>query len=598
MVPDGRPNPPRRQRSCGILRPNGTRSTGSARPGARDEGQEAPLPALDSHRTPMWAAPTARALTGLLGVVLVLAAAPTPVVSGPRPPLSAYTGVAGPWSPPPPHVGADFATHPFTPEPGVEGTWVIGPQLLPLEMTIEQDVVDRFGRDAVRQALATWNNVPGSRFGVEVAGTADTGADRRRRDHVNRVFLDRTMCAERYLARAHLFPDYSEVREGTLVSWVNEVDIGICERLTPDRLGDVMAHELGHVAGLGHLCDMGDACWDPRMAQENRCRIMSPASYDCQEPQIGDRSGLVHLHPVAPRVAGADAVELAAAASRVTHPRPRSASTVVMVAQDADPDLQAAAGAAAARADAPLLVTDGTCTDGPDGEALNRVAAVGATVLIVGPMPGRCQDALAGWELPADHVPDLDALTERWLEHSSTRQVVLVPHAASSGDHIAVSALAAPVAAALDAPIIPTDPRELTSHGLLSRIERPGVVIVAGGPALVHRAVTDELQQLGWRVRRLQAVTRAQLGVKLARMRDAFPMGSLTPIIVADDAVSAGATGLAAHLRAPLLPTGDRLDPRVQEMLEAHAQAAAVAAPWRLVPREIQGAVARAVDRG
>lgn len=538
-------------------------------------------------------------LTAALTVALTLATSPSPLVSGPRPAVSTHVPIGDRTTPPRPHVDVRFVTHPYRSPSGVAGVWKVTERALPLEFTVQRDVVERYGLDAVREGLTSWNATKGSDFALSVGNVSDEEMDHRRRDGVNRVFLDRRTCGERFLARAHLFTADSEVRGDSAVSWVEEVDVGICERLAPERLPWVLRHEVGHIVGLGHLCDYGSECWLPEMSPDNHCRVMSPASYLCQELTAADRDGLVYLHPKVPRVAGTDTTGTAAAASYLEFPAVQRAPQVVATALEAPPDLQAAAAVLAAAMGAPHLVVDDECTDGPDGRELNRVAAEQATVLLVGEVTDRCaQNLEGGWLLQVERLPDIARVNERLVGViGQPHTVVVVPRHAETDTGVPASVLAAPVAAALGAPLIVTDPAELSDE--LDRYPDVTVAIALGSKITLRQGVTDALLERGIRVRRIAATNRLTLATKIAQMRDVFGFAPIRAIITAerDPADHAAVATLAAQRRAAVIPVQDRTSTRAFDLLESRVGDALVVGDHRAVPTSVQIDASRRLDR-
>lgn len=542
-------------------------------------------------------------LTAALTVALTLATSPSPLVSGPRPAVSTHDPVGDRTTPPRPHVDVRFVTHPYRSASGVPGVWKVTERALPLQFTVQRDVVDRYGLEAVREGLGSWNATRGSDFALDVIAVSDEEMDHRRRDGVNRVFLDRRTCGDRFLARAHLFTADSEVRGDSAVSWVEEVDIGICERLAPERLPWVLRHEVGHIVGLGHLCDYGSECWLPDMSPDNQCRVMSPASYLCQELTAADRDGLVYMHPKVPRVAGTDTTGTAAAASYLEFPAVQRAPQVVATALESPPDLQAAAAVLAAAMGAPHLVVDDECTDGPDGRELNRVAAEDATVLLVGDVTNRCaQNLEGGWLLQVERLPDIARVNERLVGViGQPDTVVIVPRHAETDTGVPASVLAAPVAATLGAPLIVTDPAELSQDATdeLDRYPDATVAIVLGSRITLRSTVTDALLERGVRVRRIAATNRLTLATKIAEMRDVFGFAPIRAVITAERGSNdhAAVATLAAQRRAAVIPVRDRTSTRAFDLLESRVGDALVVGDRRTVPTSAQIDASRRLDR-
>lgn len=542
-------------------------------------------------------------VTAALTVGLMVAATPSPLVSGPRPAVSTRATIGDRTTPPPPHVDVRFVTLPFETPTGVPGVWKLTDRSLPLSFVVEREVADRYGLEVIRGALTSWNATDGSDFAITISAVVEDDVDRRRRDGISRVFLDRTSCGERFLARAHLYESNTEVRGPHSVAWVEEIDVGICERLSRERVAWVLRHEVGHIIGLGHLCDYGSDCWLPEMSPDNHCRVMSPASYLCQELTAADRDGLVYMHPRVPRVDGADPTGTAAAASYLEFPAVQQAPKVIATSHEASPDLQAAAGVLAAALGAPHLVVDDDCTDGPDGRELNRVAAEGATVTLVGEVSRRCEQNLnGGWLLEVDRLESLAAVNERFAEVAgSPRTVVVVPRHDPNDPGMPVSVLAAPVAAALSAPIVVTDHTALSDDaaGELDRYPDAKVAVVLGSVISVRSAVTDALAERGFRIRRLDATDRFRLAEKVTEMRDVFGFAPLRAILAAEKHLSdaAAVATLAAQRRAAVVPIGDRQSRRALDLVEERVGEALIVGDRWDVTTSVQLDASRSLDR-
>lgn len=543
----------------------------------------------------------------LVVVGLLVAARPAPIASGPRPPVDRGSAIADRTTPPLPHVDERFATLPFLDDVGRPGTWVLADAVKPLRMVVEREVADRYGVDGVGRALEQWNATPGSTFSVGLTGIADDGVDRKLRDGVNRVFLDRAQCGDRFLARAHLHTAEVEVRDGRPVAWVTEVDIGVCERLTPDLLAPVMRHELAHVAGVGHLCEPDEECWTPQMGADNRCRLMATAAYPCQEPQPADEEALAYLHPRVPRVTAADPVGTVAAVSLLTFPRTGAEPRVFVTSGDAPVPLRAAAAVLAGIEGAPHLVAGRDCTVGPAGAELNRLAAVDATVVLVGEVPRRCEDELrVGWQLDVERLPDVGAVTHAIAANTAggPTRLVVVPAAQGADRGIPDVVLGVPPAIGLGAPLV------AAGDGELRRIVRDvvdafpsitGVVVLDSGRAIAPGRVAALEQELGVRVRHIAGSDSLELALKVSRMRDVFGTGPVAPVLVAADrpADAVSAAHLAAATGGPIVPvfTGPAApDVRVAGFLAEDADGGYIVGGHSGIDGDLQVRLSRAVD--
>lgn len=515
-----------------------------------------------------------RTVAALTLAAATLAGSPSPVASGPRPVLTGTASVADRWQPPAVQVDDRFATLPFHDAQGRAGTWVVADSRLPLKLVLEREVVDRFGEQALRDGLEVWNGVPGSRFGVEVVGVVVQHHTSKRRDGVSRVFVDRTDCDGDYLARAHLYPREVVERHGRLGVFIEEVDIGICERMGADRLAGVLRHELGHVAGLGHLCDPGEECHVPEMGHDNRCRVMFPAAYSCQEPTFGDEMGLMHLYPALPRLPSGNLGYATAAASFAIHASPRSVDRAVLVARTAAPRLQLEGALLAGLRGVPMLAVGGNCTTGATGEELNRVLQVHASVTLVGDVDEACVVELThGWELETEYLSDEHAVVETILaEHPDPTHAVVV---AEGDEALAETVLALPTAVRLRAPLLRADASGLTEHARQVLEATPSIrtVLIVGSAFRTSRQTESDLLDLGLSPRRIEATDRAATAVAVRRDHLERDPGADHVVLTTtdrDDLLAAGV--LAARTGWPVLFTApESLDARVSAALAGSA---------------------------
>ncbi|MBW3621615.1 MAG: hypothetical protein KY461_15335, partial [Actinobacteria bacterium] len=509
---------------------------------------------------------------------LMVAARPSHIASGPRPPVHRASAVADLTMPPLPQVDERFVTLPFHDELGRPGTWVIPDAVKPLQMVVEREVADRFGLDAVGRSLEQWNDTPGSTFSVVLAGITNAGVDRKLRDGVNRVFIDRRECGSRFLARAHLHPAEVEIRGGRPVAWVTEVDIGVCERLPAELLSAVMRHEIAHVAGLGHQCQPGEECWTPQMGTDNRCRVMATAAYPCQDRTTEDDEALAYLHPRLPRVAGADPAATVAAVSALAFPEVGRQPRVLLTDAEAPVPLRAAASVLAGLESVPHLVTGPDCTTGRVGAELNRLASVDATVVLVGDVARSCEDDLrVGWELEVERLADVADVTRAIAELTTAgpTRLVVVPAEGADAAGVPDATIAVPAAIGLGAPLVVAGEGELTGvvRDVLADVPSiTGLVVLGSGHSVSPADVAELADVTGLRVRHIAASDGLELAVKVTRMRDVFGHGPVSPVLVA--ANRPGDALVATHLAAagghPIVPIFTGLagpDVRVAEFL-------------------------------
>jgi hypothetical protein len=537
----------------------------------------------------------------LLALVHIAALNPTPLAGDPRPPLGPVSDTAR-FVPPHPVTSEAFATFPVRGPGGEPGLWLLPRDTVPLRFQVEEEVVERFGLDAIEDAVAVFNDVPGTRFGAEVVGRLDERVDERRRDGVNRIFLDRQGCGERYLARAHLWSDPIRVRHGMAVRDVREVDIGLCERLDPADLGTVVRHELAHIAGLDHLCDPGEDCHRPGMGEDNQCRILFPRMHACQELERGDLDGLVHLYPTLPRAGGGDARSTAARVSRVAHPVPRSALRAVVTAHDAPTSRQVLSATLAGHLELPHVLVDADCTAGPDGDALNHLLALTGTVTAVGEIPDTCRTALErAWQLEVEQLGTTAEVVEEMVRAigGAPTRLVVAPSPGSARD-LPLSAVAAPAAVALEAPLVVLADDDRAEPVLDALRDHPtiGEVLLVGTTADVPTDVLTEIAEADVSVRRVSGRETARVTERLAdlpALRRHHPLG----VAVTGDAHpehAAAGVSLAAAVDGLLLPVSDPPTGRQLSLLDERFSRGAVVGGLQAINSPTQRALSRAVD--
>jgi hypothetical protein len=544
------------------------------------------------------------AVAGIVALVHLLTAGASPIADGPRDPLPATT-VPDRWTPPLPTTDERFATFPLVGPQNQPGLWVLPSSKVPLSFVVEQEVLDRFGEDVVRSAIESWNDTPGSRFGATIGRVVDVGIEERRRDGVHRIFFDRRSCGGRYLARAHLWPGELVVRDGRAARYIDEVDLGLCDRLRPEQVASVIRHELGHIAGLDHLCDEGEECHRPGMAADNTCRVMSPRAHPCQEPTQGDRDGLVHLHPRLPRVAGGDARTTSASASLATHPTRRASLRAVITPYDADPDLRVAGAALAGHLGAPHLLVDDQCTTGPAGRALDRVIAIAGTVHAVGPVDEACLATLRGaWALRVEHHPDVGAVRDRTVEHVSIvdrppAQILVAPGPQSGADELLASVVV-PAAVAARAPLVlledVEDPRPVLD--LLDTEDRVTEITLVGDLGAVPLTTQLALANAGAHVRRVPAADAGEAVLALLELPHLWGSGPYAAVLASaahPDHVL-GAVGVAVAEGGVVLPIDEPLRPAHEALLRDRVDRGAIVGGVAAVGVDRQITLSRLVD--
>ncbi|MFA9446201.1 hypothetical protein [Egicoccus sp. AB-alg6-2] len=549
-----------------------------------------------------------RLLAALVIVVFALAhlafVVATPLAGGPRTPVASYAA-AERWTPSPPLRDARFATFPFVAADGSTGLWVLPSSAVPLQFVVEREVIERFGDDEVRAAVEVWNDTPGSRFGATVTRMVDAGVDERRRDNVNRIFMDRRSCGGRYLARAHMWPGEAVARDGVIARYVNEVDLGLCDRLRPEQLANVVRHELGHIAGLDHLCDEDEDCWDPAFAPDNTCRIMSPRAHPCQEVSSGDLDGLVHLHPRLPRASGSDGRSTSASVAFATHPTPRSAMTVVISPYDAEPAFRIAAATLAGHLGAPHILVDEDCTAGPDGRALDRVLTVAGRTLAVGPVAPNCLGTLRGaWAAEVEELPTTAAAEDRVVEVLRERgeppEQLFVASLGAPSRGTPVAAVAATAAVALGAPLTFVADQEDAAQAQRLLDANPEIrqVVLVADTASAGLRVVLALSGDGVTVRRISASDAPAAAEALAVAPGLALPRPLPAVIASTDHPehTIPAISLAAAFGGLLVPVESPLRDAHVGLLRDHVDDGAIVGGRNAITTERQMALSRLVD--
>lgn len=311
--------------------------------------------------------------------------------------LATQTGENG-HAPPPPSPGGDYVTA------FIQGrATVVSDAALPWQVWLDPDLLAVHDEAIIRASLAAWDGTAGSRWATEVLGVQPGGNEV---DDRSTIFLEKE-CVGLTTANAYVHP-YGAIpseRYGSPATYVAEADIGICPFVSsPEELARAIRHEVGHVMGLAHLCDVGDVCWTEFMGSgpSSGCRTMFWEARPCQDSITErDRLAAVDLYPTVRPLTGPGPAWASARASFALWPDGTARAAVVIPTEGggAGPPAAALAG----RLDAPLLVsppTDGSCLAPVVLEELARVLARRGTLVLVGDgFATGCEALARAWDL-------------------------------------------------------------------------------------------------------------------------------------------------------------------------------------------------------
>jgi hypothetical protein len=487
---------------------------------------------------------------------------------------------------------------------GTHVPYLVPDTALPLRYHVDERLVERFGLETMTSAMAQWDGIPGSRWATEFVAVTSTPERRLRSDGTSLVFL-REDCRPNFLGgafwnstpgAAHL-----DARYGTAALYSSQIDIGICHNVTSiGGMRAVLAHEIGHMMGMAHLCEPGEICWQPALDEpDRRCRVMFYRFGPCRSG-VGEREhdAARHLYPTLPRLYGPTVAETSARASYATT-WTHTAGRVVVASLDGSAYAGPLAVALAGVHGAPLLLADpdpDACMTGPAAAELTRAADNPATVTLVGTWPERCEDALAPWDLHVERVEEevaddasptattatlsvrvAEAVTEARRSRGELPESALLVVADGEDPSLFDAAAAAAVAGGRGVPLLLTEAAGLSEPVARWLSEHPTVrrVQVVGEHDAISGEILTDLTELGLFVVRVPGRDNVERALRLAERERPFgegagagdavvvaPAGALPEAIVA--------AGVAARIGAPLLMTTPDAHRGVVDWLERH----------------------------
>lgn len=454
---------------------------------------------------------------------------------------------------------------------------LIGDAALPWAYQLDPAVVERLDEATIHAAVRQWDDVLGSRWASQFVGHAP---GRGSADGHSTIFL-KPDCTGLTTANTYLFTDggLSVERYGTTGTQIREADIGICPRVQDnDTLFRAIRHEVGHVLGLGHLCNPGDDCWVDEMGPgPHECRVMYWQDRPCQTDLTeDDRLAVRTLYPTLRPLSGQRTDDTLARSSFARFDD-ASAPVAVVMATDASSGVAPSAAAMAGRLGGPFLQATpepGQCLTGPALIEANRTLARRAELVLVGQWPASCARLAYDWDIDMRIVPADDPVqaardltnVAASIAPNGIGEVVLTaldPDNRSMGGDAAAAAVLAgargiPLFSVQADRVDPVVTRWLEEHQVAT-----ATVVGAG---LDHQVI-PALQRAGLTIRRVAGVDRVHTGIAVATL--SHKLGATGAVLTSADpsmAALAAAT-VAVHDDAALLLSPPTEDPLITAWL-------------------------------
>lgn len=485
---------------------------------------------------------------------------------------------------------------------------LFGDAALPWRYHLDPAVPGSVDQLAVHQAVAEWDDSPGSRWSSEFVGIqAGTNVA----DGRSTIFME-AACEGLTTANSYLYTDggLGINRYGTQATQILEADIGLCPPLADggaDEVALAVRHEVGHVIGLAHLCDPGDDCWVEGMGRgPSGCRVMFWQARPCQTSLTeDDRFALATLYPTLKPLSAPSEVLTAARVSFAMF-ADLAAEGGVVIQADTAASVAPAAAALASAIDGPLLVADPSpdvCLGGAAAVEINRTLQRRAPMFLVGDFAGPCHQQAYDWQVTLRRVATTDPLTMNIALAQMVLDVrpldadaIVVIAAALDGRSIpadAVAGTALAVSAGSPVIVLPPDGTRVLADWIVER-GITDVTVVGGG--LSDDAVTA-FRTTGAVVNQVDGGDPVSTSVRVA---DLVRQGGGTGVVLAP--ANPGPAGLASIVvsaldRAAVVITPPAVDPVIQTWLSrtgpTHGWAVGTVAE---LPPEVLAAYAAAIN--